>query len=969
MKSRPRQPNPSQVDSARYQSHSIRCGFSTPTSVDGPTPALPVLGTVMTADLLSHSSGSGSGNEWGSGARGQDHDNKASAGAGKDTAVYMNLIPDHVPSASTSGARIESSARAMHARAAHERRVARRDHRHHHHHHHHHHGAHRLSKEPKMIGLYVLHQTLGTGTFGKVKLATHALTGHRVAVKIINKRKISSMDIGGRIKREIQFLRLLRHPHIIKLYEVIATPSDIIMVLEYAGGELFQYIVDHGRLSESEARRLFQQIISATHYCHKHKVAHRDLKPENLLLDEFFNIKVGDFGLSNFMVDGDFLKTSCGSPNYAAPEVISGRLYSGPEVDVWSCGVILYVMLCGRLPFDDDYVPSLFVKINKGIYTLPSHLSIEAKQLLSSMLVVDPVKRITIPDIMQLPWFNVDLPAYLRPFPATPSVEEKQCALYRAPVMDDTLGTEHIDDPSAVQPKEAGPLPDPSMVSPDLGIIDPLILEELLGKVEGLSRSNVLEMLRAPNTNQIKVAYHLCRDYHRTLDTMSNMLREMELGHEDGHASSSSFSTSPSTSVEGGVGSESLSRSSSLRARQRRSSIRPMLAPGTSPMHYNVLIKRSGATTDLTHADKNDEARPRSRRPSAASSRRGVGVDEDMKARVNELMAAVEDEAIEGSDIEYQMLDDESDDSDDSSDASSHMFDFDEEYVSFDIVDDLCMDEATEREPLQESYMRLTNNLAVLETSLPPSQRSIYHDTSSKAHRSQSSAHQGTGSAAPASAPSASASTSTIAPSSASRSGSASPTPSSTSAKSAASSASSTRRTRSPWHFGIRSRSNPMEIMLVLYRTMESLGMEWCPKTPLPSVSRGLHNMSAEERNQVLDALNEDIFYAQTQCILYGRKVRMDLQLYRVDDQSYLVDFRNVGYLMSQPEAPASAAAASAAFDSSVETTMAPAASLASVPPATPSLPPSSVTLRRDTQSPFLFFDAVFRLIVELAGG
>ena len=216
----------------------------------------------------------------------------------------------------------------------------------------------------------MLHQTLGSGTFGKVKLATHALTGHRVAVKIINKHKISSMDIGGRIKREIQFLRMLRHPHIIKLYEVIATPSDIIMVLEYAGGELFQYIVDHGRLPESEARRFFQQIITATNYCHKHKVAHRDLKPENLLLDEFLNIKVGDFGLSNLMGDGDFLKTSCGSPNYAAPEVIAGRLYSGPEVDVWSCGVILYVMLCGRLPFDDDYVPSLFVKISKGIYSL-----------------------------------------------------------------------------------------------------------------------------------------------------------------------------------------------------------------------------------------------------------------------------------------------------------------------------------------------------------------------------------------------------------------------------------------------------------------------------------------------------------------------------------------------------------------------------------------------------------------------
>ena len=122
------------------------------------------------------------------------------------------------------------------------------------------------------------------------------------------------MDIGGRIKREIQFLRMLRHPHIIKLYEVIATPSDILMVLEYAGGELFQYIVDHGRLPESEARRFFQQIITATNYCHKHKVAHRDLKPENLLLDEFLNIKVGDFGLSNLIGDGYFLKTSCGSP-------------------------------------------------------------------------------------------------------------------------------------------------------------------------------------------------------------------------------------------------------------------------------------------------------------------------------------------------------------------------------------------------------------------------------------------------------------------------------------------------------------------------------------------------------------------------------------------------------------------------------------------------------------------------------
>ncbi|KAG0734589.1 hypothetical protein G6F62_012055 [Rhizopus arrhizus] len=172
------------------------------------------------------------------------------------------------------------------------------------------------------------------------------------------------MDMGGRVKREIQYLKLLRHPHIIKLYEVITTPTDIIMVIEYAGKELFNYIVEKGKLSEDDARRFFQQIICAVEYCHRHKIAHRDLKPENLLLDANNNVKIADFGLSNIMTDGDFLKTSCGSPNYAAPEVISGRLYAGPEVDVWSCGVILYVMLCGRLPFDDEYIPTLFKKIN-----------------------------------------------------------------------------------------------------------------------------------------------------------------------------------------------------------------------------------------------------------------------------------------------------------------------------------------------------------------------------------------------------------------------------------------------------------------------------------------------------------------------------------------------------------------------------------------------------------------------------
>jgi serine/threonine protein kinase len=164
-------------------------------------------------------------------------------------------------------------------------------------------------------------------------------------------------------------------------------------------GELFDYIVEKGRLLEDEARHFFQQIISGVEYCHRNMVVHRDLKPENLLLDSKMNVKIADFGLSNVMRDGHFLKTSCGSPNYAAPEVISGRLYAGPEVDVWSCGVILYALLCGSLPFDDENIPNLFKKIKGGIYTLPSHLSPGARDLIPRMLLVDPLKRITIPEI------------------------------------------------------------------------------------------------------------------------------------------------------------------------------------------------------------------------------------------------------------------------------------------------------------------------------------------------------------------------------------------------------------------------------------------------------------------------------------------------------------------------------------------------------------------------------------------
>lgn len=172
------------------------------------------------------------------------------------------------------------------------------------------------------IGHYTLGKTLGVGTFGKVKIGEHQLTKHKVAVKILNRQRIKSLDVVGKIRREIQNLKLFRHPHIIKLYQVISTPTDIFMIMEYvSGGELFEYIVNNGKLQEHEARRFFQQIISGVDYCHRHMIVHRDLKPENLLLDHNMHVKIADFGLSNMMMDGEFLRTSCGSPNYAAPEV------------------------------------------------------------------------------------------------------------------------------------------------------------------------------------------------------------------------------------------------------------------------------------------------------------------------------------------------------------------------------------------------------------------------------------------------------------------------------------------------------------------------------------------------------------------------------------------------------------------------------------------------------------------------
>ncbi|KAI1824298.1 protein kinase SNF1 [Xylaria intraflava] len=344
------------------------------------------------------------------------------------------------------------------------------------------------SKAEQRFGAYNVLTTLGEGSFGKVKLAVHRSTNQQVALKIIARNKLISRDMVGRVEREIEYLQLLRHPHIIKLYSVIKTQNEIIMVLEYAGGELFDYIVSHGKLDDQQARRFFQQMICAVEYCHRHKVVHRDLKPENLLLDDQLNVKIADFGLSNIMTDGNFLKTSCGSPNYAAPEVISGKLYAGPEVDVWSCGVILYVLLVGRLPFDDDHIPSLFAKIQRGVFTIPHWIKPEAADLIRKMLQTNPVQRATIEEIRQDPWFLKDLPAYL------------------APQVEEFLNT-GVDPNKAIRKSDIAPNA-PAQVQEKLHDE----VTDKISKTMGYGKRDVEEALEADEPSTIKDAYMIVRE-------------------------------------------------------------------------------------------------------------------------------------------------------------------------------------------------------------------------------------------------------------------------------------------------------------------------------------------------------------------------------------------------------------------------------------------------------------------------
>lgn len=264
--------------------------------------------------------------------------------------------------------------------------------------------------ETTLFDKYELGRLLGYGAFAKVYHARDVHTEHSVAIKVINKQKILKGGLAGNVKREISIMRRLRHPNIVRLLEVLANKKKIYFVLEFAkGGELFTKVAK-SRFSEDLSRRYFQQLISAVGYCHSRGVYHRDLKPENLLLDENWNLKVTDFGLSaltdQIRPDG-LLHTLCGTPAYVAPEILSKKGYDGAMVDIWSCGIILFVLNAGYLPFNDPNLMVMYRKIYNGDFRVPRWTSPELKRLLLRLLDTNPKSRITVDEIINDPWFKI----------------------------------------------------------------------------------------------------------------------------------------------------------------------------------------------------------------------------------------------------------------------------------------------------------------------------------------------------------------------------------------------------------------------------------------------------------------------------------------------------------------------------------------------------------------------------------
>ncbi|CEL61979.1 carbon catabolite-derepressing protein kinase [Rhizoctonia solani AG-1 IB] len=745
--------------------------------------------------------------------------------------------------------------------------------------------AHIASLPPGNLGEYSIIKDIGEGTFGKVKLAVHTLTQAKVALKFISKERINALNMRTRVGREVSYLRLLRHPHVIKLYEIIVTLTDIVMVIEYAEGELFNYIVENGRMPESAARRFFQQMMCAIDYSHRLKVVHRDLKPENVLLDGQNNVKIADFGLSNVMTDGDFLKTSCGSPNYAAPEVIGGKLYAGPEIDVWSCGVILYVMLCGRLPFEDEHVPALFRKITEGIYHLPNYLSREAQELIRGMLAVDPVKRLTVPEILAVPWVAVNMPHYLQPKrPVTPGMGTLHPAYPHHPgiigrgVGGSTNGSTFPSNGTTPAVSSSGS----EHSSRNGGIVTPA--------------SSVV----TPVTERPQVNTHM-------LGTLASLVNGNSNGNGNGViAGGGSDQGTPMASLSSlrhikGLGKieESIVLELAERCHVSVEEIKlALLRADDNAVKVAYMLAKDSARTGLCLDDDDEGDSPRGH-PSQESEIFWSPNYKPSQAPTPATPATPTTPVTPQPTNGLHPL----------SPQQAGMrpiadYDYDDDADEFD-TDEEDFDE-------EEWQNQNASHFAVLDTSLPPA-----HDTRTATngtqphhsyHRERGHRHR---------------------------------------------THTNGQKSKSPrWHFGIRSRSPPMEVMLEIYQTLKTLGMEWREKP-------GLNIVGRPEDEGCPGKDGKDIYYVETRCRIRDVVVRMDLQLYQVDPLNYLVDFRNLGchHASTDPNAPSKFTDASWPGNDSNSSA-----------PRSPTLTEGAV-LRADVCSPFLFLECACRLIVELAAG
>eukprot|EP00755_Sulcionema_specki_P033143 Sspe_Gene.20411::Locus_7484_Transcript_1_1_Confidence_1.000_Length_3906::g.20411::m.20411 len=306
----------------------------------------------------------------------------------------------------------------------------------------------------KKIGKWRIRESLGSGSFGEVRLGEHVDTGERAAIKIYAKQLLSKGQGRSMLEREIATMKTLNHPNVLRLLEVLETSKHFYIIVELAeGGELFDHITNQKRFEDETARKYFSQIIAGVRYCHERGVVHRDLKPQNLLLTRSNELKIADFGFSNFQnytEDGKVtpslrLNTCCGTPNYAAPEVFLGKGYNGFKTDIWSCGVILYVMLCGQVPFKPtgkvQGLQGIILSIIEGRYKIPPSISSGAADLIRKVLVTDPEHRLSLSEMLRHPWVarGATVAEPERPIPVAISDEQiRQSIRLSAEVDDDS---------------------------------------------------------------------------------------------------------------------------------------------------------------------------------------------------------------------------------------------------------------------------------------------------------------------------------------------------------------------------------------------------------------------------------------------------------------------------------------------------------------------------------------------------